>query len=87
MAYKSKICKAFFVDLRPDCFSPNHPRNFPRPFLASPIQINGLPIAIFDLAEICPNFVPTWRQVVGYDGWLQKFSGVARLVGSGGGNR
>ena len=73
MAYKSKICKAFFVGLRPDCFAPNHPPNFPRPLLANPIQINGLPIAIFDLAEICPNSPLAWRQVVGCDGWLRKF--------------
>ena len=43
-----------------------------------------------DLAELTrtmPSMALSWRLVAGCDGWLQKFSGVVRLVGSGGGNR
>jgi hypothetical protein len=49
MAYKSKSCKTFFFGRKHCRFAPNHPPNFPRPLPASPIQINGLPIAAFDL--------------------------------------
>ena len=55
MAYKSKICKAFFFG-RKDCrFAPNHPPNLLLYRVANPIAINGLPIAIFDLAEPLPK--------------------------------
>jgi hypothetical protein len=74
MAYKSKICKAFFFGQTPAPFAPNHPPNFPRSQVASPIQINGLPIAAFDLAELTrtvPRMALSWRCVVGCDGCIR----------------
>ena len=87
MAYKSKICKAFFFGRVPASFAPNHPPNFPRSLPASPIQINGLPIAVFDLAELTRTWPCHGVESSGATGGCESFSGVARLVGSGGGNR
>ena len=64
MAYKSKICKAFFFGRKHCRCAPNHLPNFPRSQVANPIEINGLPIAAFDLAELTrtvPKMALSWR--------------------------